>query len=146
MEPKCYTTDQFIRWFHQSRIPNLRIFIMNFCYQFFFIWQTEKKELFWADKKFVFFFIGSNWEKFVEKLVEQIGENIWWIRCISYISNNGNNCILSKTGVWINYENEIIISVKNLIVFMYILVAKHKSIRWLSLKKIWIRTDISVDS
>ena len=95
---------------------------------------------------FYIFFNGSTWEKFVEKLVEQIGENICWIRYISYISNTGNNCILSKTGVWINYENEIIISVKNLIVFMYILVAKHKSIRWLSLKKIWIRTDISVDS
>ena len=110
--------------------------------------KLRKKNMVWTNKKFFFFFNGSNWEKFVEKFVEQIGENIWWNRYFLYvhISNNGNNCILSKTGVWINYENEMIISVKNLIVFMYILVAKHRSIRWLSLKRIWIRTNISVDS
>ena len=27
-----------------------------------------------------FFFNGSNWENFVEKLVKQTGEDIWWIR------------------------------------------------------------------
>ena len=53
--------NKFIRWFHQSWIPNLGIFLANICYDFFFNWQTEKRNLFW-------------------KLVKQIGKNIWWIR------------------------------------------------------------------
>ena len=32
----------FIRYFHQSRIPNLRIFLTNIYYDFFFNLQTEK--------------------------------------------------------------------------------------------------------
>ena len=33
----------FIRWLHQSRIPNLRIFLTNIYYDLFFNQQTEKK-------------------------------------------------------------------------------------------------------
>ena len=36
----------FIRYFHQSRIPNLLIFLRNIYCDFFFNWQTEKKHLF----------------------------------------------------------------------------------------------------
>ena len=39
-----------------------RIFVMIY----FFNWQTETKSLFWTDKKFVFFFNCSNWEKLVK--------------------------------------------------------------------------------
>ena len=35
----------------------------------------EKKNWFWTNKKCVYFFNCSKWEKFVK----QIGENIWWI-------------------------------------------------------------------
>ena len=38
-----------------------------------------KKSLFWTNEKFVFSFNCPNWERFVEKFVKQIGENIWWI-------------------------------------------------------------------
>jgi hypothetical protein len=37
--------NEFIRWFHQSRIPNLQKFLMNICDDFFFNWQTEKKKI-----------------------------------------------------------------------------------------------------
>ena len=40
----------------------------------FRIYKTEKTILFWTNKKFVFFFICSNWEIFVEK----IGKINWW--------------------------------------------------------------------
>ena len=54
---------------------------MNIYYDFFFNWQTEKKHLFWTNKKFVFFFNSSSWEKICgKKFVKQIGEIIWWIR------------------------------------------------------------------
>ena len=62
-----YSMVWFIRYFHQSRIPNLQNFFMNIYYDFFFNWQTEKKHLFWTNKKFVFFFNCSNWEKILEK-------------------------------------------------------------------------------
>ena len=35
----------FIRYFHQSRIPNLRMFLLNICYDFFFNWNKTQKEL-----------------------------------------------------------------------------------------------------
>ena len=38
--------------------------------------KLRKRNLFWTNKKFLFFFNCSNWEIFVEK----IGESIWWIR------------------------------------------------------------------
>ena len=45
-----------------------------------------RKKLFWTNEKFAFFF---NWEKFVE----QIDENIWWIRYKSIIQLQGENGI-----------------------------------------------------
>ena len=60
--------NEFIRCFHQSQIPHL-LFFYNSWHVFFFNWQTVKK-LFWSDKKFVFFFNCSNWEKFVDKISE----------------------------------------------------------------------------
>ena len=60
--------------FGQFRILNLRILLTNIYYDCFFNWQTEKKNLFWTNKKFVFFFNCSNWEKIVEK----IRETNWW--------------------------------------------------------------------
>ena len=50
------------------------IFLMYFCSDFFFNWQTEKKKLYWTNQKFVFFFNCSNWEQFME----QIGVTNWW--------------------------------------------------------------------
>ena len=44
----------------KQRIPNLRICLTNIYYDFFFNWQTEKKQLFRTNKKFVFFFDCSN--------------------------------------------------------------------------------------
>ena len=39
------TCNEFIRWFHHSRIPNLRMLLkMDICYDFFFNWQTEAKK------------------------------------------------------------------------------------------------------
>ena len=55
---------------------NLEFRIYEIYYDFLLNWQTEKNKLFWSNKKFVFFFNCTNWEK----LVKQIGENIWWIR------------------------------------------------------------------
>ena len=66
------TINEFIWWFHQSRMPNLLlIFVTNICYDFCFNWE---KNQFWTNKKFVFFFNCSNWEIFVEK----ISETNWW--------------------------------------------------------------------
>ena len=51
------------------------IFLVNICYDFFFNnfnWLTEK--LFWTNKKFVYSFNCSKWEKFVEKIR---GKNSW---------------------------------------------------------------------
>ena len=44
--------------------------LTNICYDFLLKWQTEKKLCFWTNKKFVFFFKCSNWEK--------IRETNWW--------------------------------------------------------------------
>ena len=65
-----HVINQFIRCFHQSRLLNLRIFITNICYYFFFNWPADKKNPFRTNKKFVFFFNCSNWEKFNEKIRE----------------------------------------------------------------------------
>ena len=56
---------------------------MDICYDFFFNWQTEKKNCF--GQKFVFFINCSTekntWKKNgCKKLVKKIGENIWWLR------------------------------------------------------------------
>ena len=64
--------NEFIRCFHQSRLLNLRIFITNICYHFS-TGQLIKKP-FWTNKKFVFFFNCSNWEKFVKKF----RDTNWW--------------------------------------------------------------------
>ena len=45
-------------------------------YLLWFIFQQAN----WTNEEIVFFFNCSNREKFVEKIVKQIGENIWWIR------------------------------------------------------------------
>ena len=37
------TCNEFIRWFYQFLIPNLRMFFTDICYDFFFNRQTEKK-------------------------------------------------------------------------------------------------------
>ena len=55
-------------FFHQFWIPNLRIFLRDFCYDFFFNC-TNRKQKSWT------------------KLVNQIGENIWWIHYLSYLCN-----------------------------------------------------------
>ena len=53
----------------------------NIYYDFFLNWQTEKKNLFWTNKKFVFFFSTAQTEKNSWKqFVKQIGKNIRWIR------------------------------------------------------------------
>ena len=39
-------SNELIRWFHQSRIPNLQKFMMNICDDFFFNWKTKKKNVF----------------------------------------------------------------------------------------------------
>ena len=63
----------FIRYFHQSRILNIR-----FCFEYllWFLFQLAKwaKKLFWTNEKFVLFFNCSNWEKFVKKS----SEKNWW--------------------------------------------------------------------
>ena len=51
-------------------------FLANIYYDFFLNWQNEKNKMFWTNKKFVFLFNWSNWQKFEEK----IGENK--IRCL----------------------------------------------------------------
>ena len=79
---------KFIRCFHESQIPNLRKFLTNICYDFQLA-NWDKKILFWTNKKFVFFFNCSNWEKFVEK----IGETNWW----TYLMN-------SLIDLWRNLE------------------------------------------
>ena len=47
-----FTKVWLITYFHQSRIPNLRIFLLNIHYDFFFNWQTEKNTCFdfWTNK------------------------------------------------------------------------------------------------
>jgi len=49
---------------------------MNICYNFFFNWRTEKKKLFWTNKKFVFFSTAQTEKNSWTKLGKQIGENI----------------------------------------------------------------------
>ena len=67
---------EFIRQIHQSRIPNLRFFLTNVYYDFFFNWQTEEKKLFWTNKS-LFSFSTAQTEKYMwKKFVKQIGENI----------------------------------------------------------------------
>ena len=104
----CFLScNEFIRCFHESRIPNLQIFITTICYDFFYNWQTEKKRLFWTNKKFVFFFNCSNWKKILE--------TNWWKHLMnslyvaiaqhpsspifsyqSYLQHSGQNILIDK--------------------------------------------------
>ena len=58
---------------HQTWIPNLRIFLQIVIAIYFSTGQLSKK-LFRSNKRFVFFFNGSNWIK----LMEKIRERNWW--------------------------------------------------------------------
>ena len=62
------------------------LFLMNIYYDFFFNWQTEKKHLFWTNKKF-FSFLTAQTEK---KFVKQIGESIWWTKPVITTQIPGN--------------------------------------------------------
>ena len=78
-----------------SPISNFKstFFLTDICYDFLFfscIWQTEKKNMFRTNKKSGFFFNCSNWEKLVEKLLNQIGENVWVPWHISQQLNKNN--------------------------------------------------------
>ena len=48
----------------------------NICYGFFLACKLRKKNMFCNNKKFVFFFKCSNWQKFVEKFVKTFDEFI----------------------------------------------------------------------
>ena len=76
---------EFIRWFHQSRIPNLRFFLTNICHDFFFNWCTEKKNCLGPIKSLFTFSTAHTEKKSWTKLVKQIGENIWWTQTQSRI-------------------------------------------------------------
>ena len=64
---------------HQMVAPILNTEYTDFCNEYLFsdsifTQKTEKKTLFWTNKKFAFFSSCSNWEK----LVEKISETNWW--------------------------------------------------------------------
>jgi hypothetical protein len=56
------------------RIPKQQIFLTNVCYDFFFKWQTEKKNLFKNNKKFVSFFTAQTQKNSRKKLVKPSDE------------------------------------------------------------------------
>jgi hypothetical protein len=62
--PNYYLTSSWNQTTKQ-RNPNLHFF--NEFLLWLAIWQSEETLLFWTDKKFVFYFNCSNWEKFVDK-------------------------------------------------------------------------------
>ena len=70
-------------------------FFNEYLLWFLFNWQTEKKKLFWTNKKLVFFFNCSNWGKFVEK----IRETNWWKHLMNSIFEFPSSlpCFLLKT-------------------------------------------------
>ena len=79
-----------------------KIFLTNICYDFFLNWQTEKKKLFWTNKKFDFLFQLLKLRKIWGiEFVNQIGEDIWWIR---YNSRFATLPILSTKffSVWVD--------------------------------------------
>ena len=82
--------------FHQSRIPNIRIFLTNICYGFFFNWQTEKKSCFGPIKNLFFFSSAQTEKNSGKKLVTQIGENIWWITCSWHQKNETTNSLVHE--------------------------------------------------
>ena len=51
-------------------IPHLNHQATNLVFPKFFVGPKSRKNLFWTNKKFVFFFNCPNWEKFMEKLGE----------------------------------------------------------------------------
>ena len=59
-------SNEFIKCFHQSRIPNLQIFFMNICDAFSSTGKL-RKNVFWTNKKFILFSNYSNWVNFVGK-------------------------------------------------------------------------------
>ena len=79
-------SNEFVRWFHLSRIPNLLIFLTKIGHDFFFNFQTEKKNCFWIYNKSVFFFNCSNWDKFMEK----IRDTNWW-KHLNRLVHHGEN-------------------------------------------------------
>ena len=73
--------NEFIRWFHQFQIPNLRILFNEYIFviNLFQLANWEKK-LFFDQYEIWFFFSAAQAEKNSwTKLVNQIGETIWWI-------------------------------------------------------------------
>ena len=73
---------------HQIFSPIYKSGSTNFLkeYFFWFLFQLvnwEKKTVFMTNKKFVSFFNGSNWEKFVEK----IRETNWWKHLMNSLQN-----------------------------------------------------------
>ena len=74
---RCVQIVDFKR-IHQIVSPILNFESTNsyieYFYDCFFNWETEKKNLVWNSKKFVFIFNCSNWERFVEKF----RETNWW--------------------------------------------------------------------
>ena len=73
-------SNEFIKWYHQSRIPNLRKNFMNICDDFFFN-PANWEKMYFGPTRSLFSFSTAQTEKNVwKKLVKQIGENIWWIR------------------------------------------------------------------
>ena len=86
------TSNDFIRWFHLSRIPNLRIFSNENWSWFLFQpgnWEKKgKKTVFGFITKPVFFFNCSNWEKFVGKN----RETNWWKQLLNSLIIGGKSC------------------------------------------------------
>ena len=83
--------------FQKSWIPNLRIFVMIY----FSTGKLRKKNLFWTNKKFVFFFNYWNWEKFVEN----IGETNWWKHLMNSLQKNLPKHVQNVAGWFYAQEN-----------------------------------------
>ena len=62
-----------------------------------FHWPKTEKNLFWTNKKFVFFFNCSNWEKFVEEIGEnKIGGLVVWCHKQDECPNLETDCTKSE--------------------------------------------------
>ena len=71
--------DRLIRYFHESRITNLRFFneiLHNICYDFFFNCKLRKKVFFGPIRNFFSFSTAETENNSLKKMVNQIGENI----------------------------------------------------------------------
>ena len=60
------TNNKFIRWFHQSWIPNLLIFVTNICYDLFFSTGKLREKTCFEPKKVLEIFPGK------------ISKTYWW--------------------------------------------------------------------